>query len=313
MEMVSAVTITEPLVSVIVPTYNAKGIIAECLDSVLKVSYSNLEVIVIDDCSSDGTSNFVNENYPRVLVTQTKKNSGFAASANLGIKNSRGEIVVLLNMDTVVSPGWLNPMVAKLMEDATVGLVGSKILFPDGKTIQHAGGLLRRNGLSLHIGRGDLDNGKFEVVREVDYLCGASLGFRRSLLDTIGMFDENYKPLYYEDTDLAYRARAAGKKVVYIPDSVLTHKENISTGGLSLRFYYYFHKSRLMFVFKNYSFRNIFCGFFREEKRWLIEELPVTIRITLLKVYLSVSLILPWLLLRRIAIKAFMSPMVNKK
>lgn len=299
MEMVSAVVTKEPLASVIIPAYNARQMIGECLDSVLNQVYSNIEVVVIDDCSPDSTFDFVSDNYPGVKIIRSAKNSGFAASVNLGIKNSKGEIIILLNMDTVVMAGWLSSIVKILVEDESIGLAGSKILFPDGKSIQHAGGVLRGNGVSLHIGRGDLDNGQFESAREVDYLCGASLGFRRGLLDKIGIFDENYKPLYYEDADLAYRAKAAGKKVVYIPDSVLIHKENVSTAGLTPRFYYYFHKSRLRFVFKNYPLRSIFFGFFKEEKRWFTQELPLSIRPALFKAYAPALLFVPCLLFRR--------------
>lgn len=298
-------SLNEPFVSIIIPIFNARDVIEDCLNSIFDIEYKNFEVIIVDDCSIDKSADFIQNNYSQVRVLATKKNSGFAAAVNFGIKNSCSDIVVLLNMDTVVRPRWLSPIVKLLIEDESIGLVGSKILFPDGKTIQHAGGLLRGNGVSLHIGRGDLDNDQFEFVKDVDYLCGASLGFRRSLLDKIGMFDENYKPLYYEDTDLAYRAKAAGKKVVYIPDSVLIHKENVSTAGLTPRFYYYFHKSRLRFVFKNYPLRGIFFGFFKEEKKWLAQELPVAIRPTLFKAYASVLFLVPCLLFRRIVASFF--------
>lgn len=300
--MIPIVTIKEPLVSVIIPTYNAKRIISECLDAVLKLDYSNFEILVVDDCSCDATFDFVNKHYPDIKIIQTKKNSGFAASVNMGVRNSNGEIIALLNMDTVVRPGWLKPMTTKLTGDASIGLVGSKILFPDGKTIQHAGGVLRKNGLAFHIGRGYIDKGQFDKVREVDYVCGASLGIKRILLNKIGLLDEFYKPLYYEDTDLAYRVKKAGKKVVYLPDSVLIHTENISTHGLSRRFYYFFHTNRLKFVLKNYSFKNIVPEFFKEEKKWFSEEMPVHIKTILFRVYFLVFLILPWLIFRRVIV-----------
>jgi GT2 family glycosyltransferase len=203
-------------------------------------------------------------------------------------------------MDTIVDKGWLGPMVKLLAGDASIGIVGSKILFPDGKTVQYAGGLLRKNAVSLHIGRGEQDQGQFEFIKEVDYACGASLAFRRVLLDEIGMLDEKYRPLYYEDTDLAFRAKLAGKKVVYVPDSVLMHKENISVGGLSKVYYYYYHKSRLRFLFKNYSFRTIFSESLKEEVRWFSCELPVEIRGTLSMVYSASFLAIFFLLIRRV-------------
>jgi len=277
----------EPLVSVIIPAYNAQDVIAECLESVLKQDYSNFEIIIIDDCSLDNTFEFATAKYPSARIIKTKKNTGFAASANLGIKNSDGEIVILLNMDTIVMAGWIKSMVRRLIEDRDIGLVGSKILYPDGKIIQHAGGTLRKNGLSVHIGRGEQDKGQFNFEQEADYVCGASLGFRKSLISEIGLLDEGYNPLYYEDTDFALRARKHGKKIVYIPDSVIIHRENISTGALSSDFYTYYHKNRLRFVLKNYSLTEILFGFIKEEKRWLREEFPVDLRIILFKVYFS--------------------------
>lgn len=275
-----------PFVSVIIPVYNGKSVIADCLHSVFSVEYNNFEVIVIDDSSKDDSADFIQKNFHQVKVLKIKKNRGFAGSVNAGIKNSCGDIVALLNMDTIVDKGWLKPLVNALITDKSIGLVGSKIMFYNKEILQHAGGLLLENGLSVHIGRGELDNGKYNYFRDVDYLCGASLAFRRTTLEKVGLFDERYRPLYYEDTDMAYRIKKHGLRVVYIPDSILVHKENVSTNGLSKKFYYCYHKSRLRFVFKNYSLQDIFNHFFLKEKRWFLSELPEDIRTTLLKVYL---------------------------
>nr|MBU1327985.1 glycosyltransferase family 2 protein [Candidatus Omnitrophota bacterium] len=293
-------SLNEPFVSIVIPIYNARNVIEDCLNSVFDIVYKNFEVIIVDDCSRNESVDFIQKNYPQVKALTTKKNSGFAASINLGIKNSCGDIVALLNMDTIVDKGWLDPMVRLLAGDTSIGIVGSKIFFSDGKTIQHAGGLLRENAVSLHIGRGEPDQGQFEFTREVDYICGASLAFRKALLDKIGMFDEKYKPLYYEDVDFAFRTKLVGKKIVYVPDSVIIHKENISVGGLSKAYYYYYHKSRLRFLFKNYSLRTIFSESLKEEMRWFSCELPVEIRGTLRKVYAASFLTIFSLLIKRI-------------
>ena len=276
----------EALVSIVIPVYNAGNVIEDCLNSVLALDYKNFEVIIVDDCSTDKSVDFIRNNFPRIKVLTTPRNSGFAASINLGIKNSQGIIVVLLNMDTIVDKGWLRPLVNLLVNDKSIGLVGSKIFSYDRKILQHAGGLLLENGLSVHIGRGEPDNGKYNSLRDVDYLCGASLGFKRSTIEGMGLFDEGYRPLYYEDADMAYRLRKRGLRVVYLPDSVLVHKENVSTCGLTKKFYYYYHKSRLRFVFKNYGLKDITSRFFTKERNWFLKELPVEIRGTLLKVYL---------------------------
>lgn len=297
-------SLIEPLVSVIIPLYNGRDVIEDCLNSVFNVDYNNFEVIVVDDCSGDKSAEFIQNKFPQVKVLRTKKNHGFASTINLGLKNSSGDIAVLLNMDTIVDKGWLRPLVNTLMTDDSIGLVGSKILSYNRKTLQHAGGLLLENGLSVHIGRGELDTGQYNYPRQVDYLCGASLGFRRSLLKRVGFFDEGYRPLYYEDTDMACKVKRNGLKVLYVPDSVLVHKENVSTNGLSKSFYYHYHKSRIRFLFKNHSFQYIINHFFSKEKRWFLSELPVNVRITVLKAYLvSLPNIVVMLLKRMIRVR----------
>lgn len=294
----------EPLVSVIIPLYNGRDVIENCLNSVFNVDYKNFEVIVVDDCSRDKSAEFIQNKFPQVKVLRTKKNRGFASTINLGIKHSSGDIVVLLNMDTIVDKSWLRPLVNALMTDDSIGLVGSKILSYNRKTLQHAGGLLLENGLSMHIGRGELDAGQYNYPRQVDYLCGASLGLRRSLLERVGLFDEGYRPLYYEDTDMACKVKRHGLKVFYVPDSVLVHKENVSTNGLSKKFYYCYHKSRLRFVFKNHSLQYIINHFFSKEKKWFLSELPANVRITVLKAYLvSLPNIVAMLLKRVIKVR----------
>jgi O-antigen biosynthesis protein len=277
----------EPLVSVIVPTYNAKAVIRACLDSLLKIDYSRLTITVVDDSSQDGTAELVREHYPGVNVLSTPKNMGFAGSVNLGIRRTEGDILALLNMDTVVDKMWLRPLVEALISDKNVGLVGSKIFFEDNKTLQHAGGLFRANGVSVHIGRGELDQGQYDDPMDVGYLCGASIAFRRELLETVGLFDEGYRPLYYEDTDFAFRIKKKGFKIRYIPESRLIHKENVSTQGLSDTFYYHYHRSRLRFIFKSYKWDYILNKFAEEEKRWFSKELPADLKPLIFRTYLS--------------------------
>jgi len=288
----------EPHVSIIIPVYNARGVIKECLDSVLKINYNRFKITVVDDNSQDDTADFIKKNYSNIDVFKTRKNLGFAAAVNLGIEKTSGDIIVLLNMDTIVDAMWLRPLVDALVSDKIIGLVGSKILYPDRKTIQHAGGILRENGISAHIGKGELDNGQYNCTKDVDYLTGASLGFRRDILKMAGFFDKGYKPLYYEDADFACRIRKKGYKVLYIPQSVLIHKENISTGGLSDAFYHYYHKNRLRFVLKNYDISSIITKSAQEEKRWFFQELPSEVRHVVIKVYILNFVSILWFLVK---------------
>jgi len=288
------------LVSIIIPSYNGEKVIGDCLKFVYALEYQNFEVIVVDDASRDNSVAIIESLFPCAKVIRNSKNLGFAGTINRGIKESKGEIVVLLNMDTLVKKDWLSELVKVIISNEKAGIVGSKMLDLDGTTVQHAGGLINSNGVSVHIGRGEADTGQYDELREVDYLCGASMGFKKSLLEEIGCLDEGYSPLYYEDTDLAFRARRKGYKNMYVPGSVLVHNENYSTSGLTARFYYFYHKSRIRFVVKNYSFKYLFTKFLRAEINWFKNSHPKGLRIQLIGIYFITLLFLPEILYSKI-------------
>lgn len=274
-----------PFVSVIIPNYNGEEVIEDCLSSVYATDYPNFEVILVDDASKDNSISIIRKAFSNTTIIQNNRNQGFVRAVNRGIKESKGEIVILLNMDTVVKKSWLSELVKVLMSNERIGIVGSKILDPDEKTVQHAGGIINSNGLSIHIGKGEIDVGQYDRLKEVDYVCGASMGFRKRLLEEIGYFDEDYSPLYYEDTDLAFRARKKGYKILYVPDSVLVHAETHSTGGLTARFYYLYHKSRIHFVIKIYGLKYFLTKFLKTEIRWLMKPQPKELSTQLIRAY----------------------------
>jgi len=288
-----------PFVSVIIPTYNGERTISNCLKSVYASDYLNFEVILVDDASKDNSVSIVRDSFPHTKIIENTINLGFTRTINKGIRESNGEIVVLLNMDTVVRKDWLSELVKTLVSDEKIVIVGSKILDPDEKTIQHAGGLIDNNGVSVHIGRGEIDIGQYDRLREVDYVCGASMGFRKNLLEKIGCLDEDYSPLYYEDADFAFRARKRGYKIFYVSGSVLIHNENYSTGGLTARFYYLYHKSRIRFVIKNYNLKYFFTGFLKAEIKWLMNFQPKRLTTRLIGAYFINLFSLPRLLSSR--------------
>jgi GT2 family glycosyltransferase len=285
-------------VSIIIPNYNGAKIILSCLKSVYASSYTGFEVFLIDDASEDNSVSVVRNFFPQTKILRNAKNLGFARTANKGFKESRAEIVVLLNMDTVVRKEWLSELIKVLISDGKIGIAGSKILDTDGKTIQHAGGLINSNGITTHIGRGEVDIGQYDSLREVDYVCGASMALRKKLLEDAGYLDEDYSPLYYEDTDLAFQARKKGYKVVYAPKAVLTHTENYSTGGLTARFYYLYHKNRIRFVLKNFSLKYFFTEFLKAESGWFREFQPKEQKARLVSAYLANLFQLPCLLFK---------------
>ena len=220
----------EPAVSVIVPTFGKAEYTLRCLASMARnLPNAPIEVIVVDDASGDPEAAALARVRGIRLVTN-ETNLGFLRTCNAAARIAAGRHLLFLNNDTEVLPGWLDPMVALLDDRADAGAVGSMLLFPDGR-LQEAGGIIWRDGTGWTFGRGDdPEKPKYNYVREVDYASGASLLVRRALFHRLGGFDEAYAPAYCEDSDLAFRIREAGLKVLYQPLSRVVHHEGVSNG-----------------------------------------------------------------------------------
>lgn len=221
-----------PKVSIIIPCYNQIRYTYKCLHSIvtntdsLKVPY---EVIIADDVSTDTTRN-ISKYVENVVVNRNKENLGFLKNCNEAAKLARGEYIYFLNNDTEVHEDAISSLAELLDENSSIGMVGSKLLFADG-ILQEAGGIIWSDGSGTNYGRGDdPDDFKYNYVKEVDYISGASIMIRKNLWNIIGGFDERYTPAYCEDSDLAFEVRKYGYKVVYDPKSVVTHFEGVSNG-----------------------------------------------------------------------------------
>jgi O-antigen biosynthesis protein len=217
-------------VSIIIPVYNQIKYTLDCLRSIMnhKTVY-RFEVIVVDDCSSDETEAELRR-IPWIRYLRQPQNGGFIESCNAGAIAARGEYVLFLNNDTEVLDGWLDELVQTFTFFPNAGLVGSKLIYPDG-TLQEAGGIMWRDGSAWNFGRNqDPMRPEFCYVRKVDYCSGASIMVPRALFDQLGGFDKHFAPAYCEDSDLAMRLRAAGHDVLYQPLSKLLHFEGITSG-----------------------------------------------------------------------------------
>lgn len=259
---------TNPLVSVIILTWNGRQDIEACLQALLAQTYDNAELLVVDNASTDGTADWVADHVPQVKLIRNAENLGFSAGNNIGLTAATGQVFVLLNQDTVVEAGWLAALVNRFATDDTIGIVGGKALFPDG-TIQHAGGKIDERGNSYHHGQGEADTGQFDQGREVDYITGATLAISRAAYEAVGGLDEGFSPAYWEDADWCYRVRQAGYKIVYEPAARLIHNETSALADQSHQGNYLPQRNRLRFVLKHWPLEKLTGSFLPAEKAWL--------------------------------------------
>jgi GT2 family glycosyltransferase/glycosyltransferase involved in cell wall biosynthesis len=219
--------------SIIIPVFNQFRFTQGCLASLQEhQGEERFEVIVVDDGSTDETCETV-PHVPGIVYLRNEGNSGFIVSCNRGAEKARGKYLVFLNNDTLVRAGWLRALLDTFGEEPAVGVVGSKLLYPDG-CLQEAGGVIWQDASGWNYGKfDDPQKPEYNYLREVDYCSAAALMIPKALFWDVGGFDSRYAPAYYEDTDLAFKVRRAGYKVLYQPLSEVIHYEG-ATGGTDI-------------------------------------------------------------------------------
>ncbi len=219
-----------PSASIIIPVYNKWLFTSNCLRSILENTKGiPYEVVVVDNNSQDKTKDLLAK-IGHLKVLRNHKNVGFIRACNQGASVARGKFLVFLNNDTLVQPHWLKELLGTFETNNRVGAVGSKLLYPNG-LLQEAGGIIWSDASGWNYGRGDdPTKPEYNFVREVDYCSGACLTIPRSLFVRFGGFDKQYEPAYYEDTDLCFRLRSSGYKVLYQPKAEIIHFEGITAG-----------------------------------------------------------------------------------
>ena len=220
----------QPIISVIVPVYNEIVQTIACLQAIsqqrINVPY---EVIVADDKSPDPFHKIL-ERVDGLRYFRNSENLHFLRNCNQNAVHARGQYLVFLNNDTIVKPGWLQSLYDTFLEHGNVGVVGSKLIYPDGK-LQEAGGILWEDASGWNWGKGqNASHPLYNFVRDVDFVSGASLMIPTELWREIGGFSESLEKAYYEDADLCFRVRKMGHRVLYQPSSEVTHIEGLSSG-----------------------------------------------------------------------------------
>lgn len=223
-------------VSIVIPVFNKLEFTAACLSSLfhLQKQDQDFEVIVVDNASSDGTTEYLDSLGDKILTIRNDSNLGFAKACNQGATLAQGTYVVFLNNDTEVHPGWLEALLEELRQHPKTGIVGGRLLYPNG-TIQHAGVAIGRDQIPFHIHR-QLPSDHPLVMERRTYpiVTAACAAVRREEFYRLGMFDEEFVN-GHEDIDLCFRYRENGQNAVYRPDCLVTHHESISDGRMASR------------------------------------------------------------------------------
>lgn len=209
-------------ISLIIPNWNGLHHLQTCLDAVFEQTWPHYEVVLVDNGSSDGSCQFVADNYPEVRIVRLERNLGFAGGTNLGIRSSASDYVATLNNDTQAEPAWLEELVEAMESHPRVGMVASKMLFHDQREVINSAGIaVDRAGMAWDLQGGVPDHGEGQPYDVFGPCAGAAL-YRRAMLAQIGPFDEDYFS-YLEDVDLAWRARATGWRCLYMPSARVYH------------------------------------------------------------------------------------------
>jgi len=225
------------LVSVVVPNWNGARHLPTCLESLRRQTHPHVEVIVADNGSTDGSLELLARDYAWVRVLALGENRGFAGACNAGMREARGEFVALLNNDTEAESGWLEEVVAAFQRHPEAGLVASKMLLFDRRDLFHtAGDFYRVDGVPGNRGVWEKDEGQYDREEYVFNACGGSAAYRKSMLDQIGLLDEDFF-FSCEDVDLAWRAQLVGWRCIYAPRAIVYHKLSATGGGATASFY----------------------------------------------------------------------------
>ena len=254
-----------PLFSIIVVNYNGLSFLKGCFDSLLGTTYPSVEILMVDNGSTDGSVPFVERNYPQVKLIKSPTNLSYSGGNNLGIRHASGDYIVLLNNDTEVTPGWLEPLAEEFASDRTIAACQPKILMmTDRSSFEYAGdagGYMDWFGFPFLRGRIfdviEQDHGQYQNQVDLFWTSGAAMAIRKSVLDEIGLLDEDFV-LHMEEIDLCWRMHLMGYRLRARPDAVIYHFGGGTLGRDRVAKLYYNIRNSIFMLLKNVSARRLF-------------------------------------------------------
>ncbi len=244
----------EPLVSISILNWNGKAMTAECLKSLKKLQYPNIEIIVVDNGSNDGSAEFLKKNYPNIRLVCLKENKGFTGGHNAAFRVMRGKYLCLLNNDMVVDPDWLDNLVKAMEKDLKIGACGGGMFEwnKNNPAYEKNNELWTIRYLNKYTGFPTQEK-NHEELKEADYLSGGAMLIRKDLLAKIGgLFDDRFFA-YAEDRDLCARIKRAESKTMYIPGTFIWHKGSATAKKVGYLKYYWQYRNHLYFLFRNFD------------------------------------------------------------
>lgn len=255
----------QPLVSIISVNFNQAKVTHELLVSLESLTYKNIEVIIVDNGSSEDLLSILKDSYdvPKLEIVKSVDNLGFAGGNNLGIKKAKGEYLYFVNNDTELLPNSIQPILERFELDPAIGVVSPKInYFSSPEIIQYAGysSMNTFTARNYAIGHKEIDKGQHEIAMQTHYAHGAAMMVKKEVIESVGMMPEVFF-LYYEELDWCEQIKRKGYKIYYEPKALIYHKESISVGKDSPLKTYYLTRNRILFMRRNFSFIHL-CVFF---------------------------------------------------
>ena len=241
----------EPLTSIIILNYNAGKLVEDCIDSIIKSDCSNIEIILVDNASKDGSQKKCKERFPQIKLIENKKNLGYCEGNNVGIREASGEFVVILNPDTTVAQNWIMELIFAYKKHGE-GLYQPKIIsLYEENILQSTGNMLHLFGFGFARDKGIFDSMQRKDIEQIGYASGTCLFTSKQVLKKTGLLD-SFLFLYHDDLDLGWRAAQLGIKSYYVPLAKIYHAESYSLKRSSKKFFW-LERNRKYCLLTHYS------------------------------------------------------------